>query len=136
MPLIAYLLASDLVLVFFIGVAGFWYGRRHRTLALADCAASHTADPQPARGTTARVHEPIPAAAEEAAIPPCSPHRDLRRSDVPPARLTTDGKVMIIDDEPINIKVAQKYLKLAGYQHVIGVSDSRTALNRISEEQP
>ena len=43
---------------------------------------------------------------------------------------------MIVDDEPINIKVAQKYLKLAGYQHIIGVTDPRTVLSRISQEQP
>ena len=43
---------------------------------------------------------------------------------------------MIVDDEPINIKVAQKYLNLAGYQNIIGVSDSRTVLSRISQEQP
>ena len=43
---------------------------------------------------------------------------------------------MIVDDEPINIKVAQKYLKLAGYQHIIGVTDSRTVLSRIAADQP
>ena len=43
---------------------------------------------------------------------------------------------MIVDDEPINIKVVQKYLKLAGYQHIIGVTDSRTVLGRIAEDQP
>ena len=39
---------------------------------------------------------------------------------------------MIVDDEPINIKVTQKYLKLAGYQHIIGVTDPRTVLSRIA----
>ncbi|MEI8372292.1 MAG: diguanylate cyclase [Planctomycetota bacterium] len=57
-------------------------------------------------------------------------------SEVSPARLAADGKVMIVDDEPINIKVVQKYLKLAGYQHIVGVTDPRTVLSRISEEQP
>ena len=57
-------------------------------------------------------------------------------SEVSPARLAADGKVMIVDDEPINIKVAQKYLKLAGYQHVFGVTDPRTVMSRIAEDQP
>ncbi len=43
---------------------------------------------------------------------------------------------MIVDDEPINIQVTQEYLKLAGYQNIIGVSDSRTVLSRISQVQP
>ncbi len=57
-------------------------------------------------------------------------------SEVSPARLAADGKVMIVDDEPINIKVAQKFLKLAGYQHVFGVTDPRTVMSRIAEDQP
>ena len=57
-------------------------------------------------------------------------------SEVAPARLAADGTIMIVDDEPINIKVTQKYLKLAGYQHIIGVTDSRTVLSRISEDHP
>ena len=43
---------------------------------------------------------------------------------------------MIVDDEPINIKVAQKYLTLAGYRHIVGVSDSRTVMAPIAQERP
>ena len=43
---------------------------------------------------------------------------------------------MIVDDEPINIKMAQKHLKLAGYRRIIGVSNARTVFGTISQEQP
>ncbi len=33
------------------------------------------------------------------------------------------AKVMIVDDEPVNVKVVQKYLKLAGYRHFVTSTD-------------
>ena len=53
-----------------------------------------------------------------------------------PRNPAIDGKIMIVDDESINIKLAHKYLKLAGYQHIVGESDSRAVLGRILQEQP
>ena len=35
---------------------------------------------------------------------------------------------MIVDDEPLNIKVARKYLQGAGYEHFITTSDSPEAI--------
>lgn len=44
--------------------------------------------------------------------------------------------IMIVDDEPINIKVVQKLLKSAGYEDFITTSDSREALNIIRQQHP
>jgi putative two-component system response regulator len=46
------------------------------------------------------------------------------------------AKIMIVDDEPINIMVARKYLKDAGYADFITTEDPRPALNMIREESP
>ena len=43
---------------------------------------------------------------------------------------------MIVDDEPINIKVVQKYMCDAGYSNFVTTSDSREALDLIRREQP
>ena len=44
--------------------------------------------------------------------------------------------VMIVDDEPINIKVVQKYLQSAGYEDCISTSDSRETLEMIRHLKP
>ncbi len=46
------------------------------------------------------------------------------------------AKILIVDDEPINIKVAQRYLRQAGYEDFVTTTDSREALDIIRREQP
>ncbi len=46
------------------------------------------------------------------------------------------SKIMIVDDEPINLKLAQKYLKLAGYQNFVTTNDSREAVGLVYMQQP
>lgn len=46
------------------------------------------------------------------------------------------AKIVIIDDEPINIKVARKHLQNVGYQHFVTSTDATTALELITREQP
>jgi putative two-component system response regulator len=53
-----------------------------------------------------------------------------------PAALSATARVMIVDDEPVNIKVVQKHLKMAGYQHFITSTDPRPVLEMISKESP
>ncbi len=117
--------------MFVAALAGFWLGRRYRL-----------PDPRNHEDNSPQAHEtqPVGERSLRAAADAAMPQRELPSqpfaSEVSPARLAADGRVMIVDDEPINIKVAQKFLTLAGYQHIIGVTDSRTVLSRISEEQP
>ncbi len=49
---------------------------------------------------------------------------------------TRRAKIMIVDDEPINIKAVLKHLKLAGFSQFITTSDSREALTLIRKERP
>jgi putative two-component system response regulator len=51
-------------------------------------------------------------------------------------QVISNPRIVIIDDEPINIKVVQKYLKLAGYQQFATTTDATMALDLIRAEQP
>jgi putative two-component system response regulator len=46
------------------------------------------------------------------------------------------AKIMIVDDEPINVKVVHKYLRGAGYVNFITTNDSTTAMDMLRREQP
>ena len=51
-------------------------------------------------------------------------------------RNTEVRRVLIVDDEPINVLVVQESLRLAGYQNTLGEMDATKALDRIAKEQP
>jgi putative two-component system response regulator len=46
------------------------------------------------------------------------------------------SKIMIVDDEPINLMVARKYLSLVGYTNFVTTTDSRDAVQMVNHEQP
>ena len=43
---------------------------------------------------------------------------------------------MIVDDEPVNVKVVHKYLRDAGYVNFITTTDSTTCMETLKAEQP
>src|SRR5262245_49606779 len=47
-----------------------------------------------------------------------------------------DAKILIVDDEPINIKVTQKYLRDGGYHQFLSTNDARQVLPLIHRERP
>jgi putative two-component system response regulator len=47
-----------------------------------------------------------------------------------------DMRVMIVDDEPINIKVVRKYLQEAGYKNFSVVTDPTTVMTSIESDRP
>ncbi|KAA5538546.1 response regulator [Roseiconus nitratireducens] len=66
-------------------------------------------------------------------VPGTAPGRllvTLRKSESKP------GRVMIVDDEPINIKLIQKYLREAGYTDFVITSDARKTVEMVRAEQP
>ena len=82
------------------------------------------------------------AAAPTAAPVPISPLGEARgpsQSDAaPPAsdsRLE-DALLMIVDDEPINIKVLRKHLQVAGYSRFATTSDAMSVLGSIRKSPP
>ena len=46
------------------------------------------------------------------------------------------AKIMIVDDEPINIKVVRKHLQVAGYKNFVSTSESTTCMDLLRNEQP
>src|SRR5580698_5679116 len=46
------------------------------------------------------------------------------------------SKIMIVDDEPINVKLARKLLMMEGYANFVTTTDSREAIDLISKESP
>src|SRR5580704_12818306 len=46
------------------------------------------------------------------------------------------SKIMIVDDEPINVKLARKLLMVEGYANFVTTTDSREAIVLISKESP
>jgi putative two-component system response regulator len=49
---------------------------------------------------------------------------------------TSAARIMIVDDEPVNIKVVRKYLQIAGYTEFITTSESPRAMEAIRREKP
>lgn len=51
-------------------------------------------------------------------------------------RLMGNAKIMMVDDEPINMRVLQLHLKAEGYERFVTVSDSTTAMEVLRKEKP
>lgn len=66
---------------------------------------------------------------------PPSPTANLRLS-LADAPLKDTAKVMIVDDEPVNIKVVEKYLSLAGYRHFVTITDPSSVVSLALSERP
>lgn len=46
------------------------------------------------------------------------------------------AKLMIVDDEPVNLKAVEKHLRSAGYSHFVASADSTEAMAMLAREQP
>ncbi len=46
------------------------------------------------------------------------------------------ARLLIIDDEPIDIRIVEKALRQAGYRHIIAHTDSGTAMEMIAAQRP
>ncbi len=53
-----------------------------------------------------------------------------------PGATTTKAKIMIVDDEPINIRVVRKYLESSGYRNFVTTSDATEVVGLVQQEKP
>jgi len=53
-----------------------------------------------------------------------------------PGEVTANPKIMIVDDESVNIKVVQKYLKSEGYKTFVTTTKATEALELVHSEHP
>ena len=58
------------------------------------------------------------------------------RVDEKTRRLMRNAKIMMVDDEPINMRVLQLHLNSEGYERFVTISDSTTAIQILREEKP
>lgn len=72
---------------------------------------------------------PVPAEAAQRSLASGMPAREVDE-----ALLT--AKILIVDDEPINVKVCQKYLHELGYKKCVGLTDSTRTIAVILDERP
>lgn len=68
------------------------------------------------------------------------PNRANRADSAPPGpscRMRAQlPKLMIVDDEPINVKLVQRFLELDGYRRFVCTNDSRKVMRLAREEKP
>ncbi|MFO0941524.1 MAG: response regulator [Pirellulales bacterium] len=50
--------------------------------------------------------------------------------------IITDARIVIVDDEPVNIKVVRRLLKIEGYGQIVTTCDAREAIGLIQQETP
>lgn len=67
-----------------------------------------------------------------------SAHNEQRRIDLHELAgpLINDAKIMMVDDEELNMEVLQIHLESEGYNNFVAVSDSTLAMERIRLERP
>ncbi len=53
-----------------------------------------------------------------------------------PDEVVANPRIVIVDDQPLNIKIVTKFLKQSGYRQFFSTVDSREALDLIAREQP
>lgn len=63
-------------------------------------------------------------------------HRPETDSFVPDQESLRSCKIMIIDDEPLVIRVVRRFLAADGFNNFVTIEDSRTAIERIRNETP
>ncbi len=73
--------------------------------------------------------------------PPRSDNRAVRSATTSMPQRERDesllsAKILIVDDEPINVKVCQKFLNELGYKRCIPLTDSTRAIAVILDERP
>ena len=61
---------------------------------------------------------------------------EIAGASTPPLAPPETARILVIDDEPVNIKVIQKYLQQYGYTNVRGIIDPTVALQDIQADQP
>ncbi|HEX4123923.1 MAG TPA: HD domain-containing phosphohydrolase [Tepidisphaeraceae bacterium] len=61
---------------------------------------------------------------------------ETQSASVPPDDRLLRAKIMIVDDEPLNVKVVRKYLQSAGYSNFVTTCDSTTCMQLLQTERP
>jgi len=80
----------------------------------------------------------VQASIQGTGIPKATPARQINIAPggaTPDERLQT-ARILIIDDEPINVMVLRRHLEVAGYRNITSLSDSTMAIETMLREKP
>ena len=94
-----------------------------RGMQVADPTAA-VVDDLPIAGQFAAIHSLLDSTLQDDSVT-ATPQRDV-----------SAARILIVDDEPINVKVVCRYLREAGYKNCSATNDSRTAVDLIQCEKP
>ncbi|WP_367013287.1 HD domain-containing phosphohydrolase [Bremerella sp. JC817] len=75
---------------------------------------------------------PFGESTENTHAEPCSTQSITPKFDVP----ARDAKIVVIDDEPVNIKVVSRLLRIEGYTHFVTTSNATEAYQLVKDERP
>lgn len=67
---------------------------------------------------------------------PAAAERPTAQMDAQTSKLVASSKIMMVDDEPINMRVLQLHLTAQGYGRFVSVTDSTQAMATIRSERP
>lgn len=67
---------------------------------------------------------------------PRPPRRDSSSSVVTLRTLDKSAKIMIVDDEPLNVMTYRQHLRMEGYENFVTTSNAREALHLLRNERP
>src|SRR3989442_15553523 len=90
-------------------------------------------------GTEPETSAPCPMSSESpsiAAVAAPAPEPAASTCHRVPVGYAKASKIMMVDDEPLTIKVVRKYLQGFGYENFVSTSESLRALEMIRQEQP
>lgn len=94
-----------------------------------------TAQPADPFGTSAIGGAPVSPAAPHtgaAAAPTAAGKTPSTTGDAAAER----GKILVVDDEPVNVRVVKRYLTSAGYANVLTTTDAAEVMGLIEKERP
>src|SRR5947207_15966684 len=66
----------------------------------------------------------------------CTRSSELTSSPSQPATDALAAKIMIVDDEPTNVKLVRRLLQLEGYSRFVTTEDAASALSLVRDESP
>ena len=93
-----------------------------------------------APATTQRKNDPLDddLDPDEIAVPAVVAPNPTPRSDSFMTFRSTDktARIMIVDDEPLNVMTFRQHLKMEGYENFVTTSDAREALHMLRNERP
>src|SRR5690606_35162604 len=67
---------------------------------------------------------------------PLTPHCSVLRRSAGLSEFIPYARILVVDDEPANVRLVERILEIAGYSHVVGIRESSRVRAVLEEERP